>query len=84
MARLAGDIADLCGSQEDLIRLQADVLVPLELDVFAGRRTFACSRGRHHVRAGLHPVRSIGPEPPMTEAVTAHPSRARPRSAHVF
>ncbi len=42
MARLAGDIARLCGSQEALTRLQADVLVPLELDVVAGRRAFAC------------------------------------------
>ena len=42
MAQLAGDIAGLCGSQEDLTRLQADVLVPLELDVVAGRRAFAC------------------------------------------
>jgi hypothetical protein len=41
MARLAGDIADLCRSQEDLDRLQAEVLVPLELDVVAGRREFS-------------------------------------------
>ncbi len=57
MAQLAGDIARLCGSQEELNRLQADVLVPLELDVSAGRRDFtsredaiASLRGRIHPR----------------------------------
>jgi len=57
MAQLAGDIARLCRSQNELNRLQADVLVPLELDVAAGRREFACReeavaylRGRIHSR----------------------------------
>ena len=41
MARLAGDIARGCGSPEGLARLQSDVLLPLELDVLAGRRVFS-------------------------------------------
>lgn len=44
MARLAGDLADAAGSPEELDRIQSEVLVPLELDVLAGRRVVA---GRH-------------------------------------
>ncbi len=42
MARLAGDIARVAASPEQLRHIQADILVPLELDVLAGRRKFAC------------------------------------------
>jgi len=42
MARLAGDLARFAASPEQLRHIQADILVPLELDVLAGRRTFAC------------------------------------------
>jgi hypothetical protein len=56
MAHLAGDIADLCRSQEDLNRLQADVLVPLELDVVAGRRDFASREDAvAYLRGHIHP-----------------------------
>ncbi len=57
MARLAGDIARCCGSQEDLARFQSDVLAPLELDVGAGRRVFSCREDaityvRDHIPGG--------------------------------
>lgn len=41
MARLAGDLARIAASPEQLRQIQADTLVPLELDVLAGRRRFA-------------------------------------------
>jgi hypothetical protein len=44
MADLAGAVAQCGQSAEALGRFQAEFLVPLELDVLAGRRTFA-SRG---------------------------------------
>lgn len=57
MARLAGDIAEQCPTPEGLIRLQADVLVPLELDVVAGRLAFtsgedAVAYVRDRIRSG--------------------------------
>jgi len=56
MAQLAGDIARLCRSQEELNRLQADVLVPLELDVAAGRRDFARREDAiAYLRGRIHP-----------------------------
>jgi hypothetical protein len=60
MARLAGEVARLGQSAEGLRRLQAEHLVPLELDVLAGRRSFA-SRGElaAHVR-GCLPLREAG------------------------
>ena len=40
MARLAGDLAESTGTAEKLRQVQAEVLVPLELDVLAGRRVW--------------------------------------------
>jgi hypothetical protein len=45
MARMAGDLAEVAGSTERLGRLQAEVLVPLELDILAGRAVWT----RHHL-----------------------------------
>ena len=64
MAQLAGDIAAVCRSEDDLDRLQADVLVPLELDVVAGRREFACRQDaitylRGHIHPGPPEARSV-------------------------
>jgi hypothetical protein len=44
MARLAGDLADAAGTRQGLDRIQNEVLVPLELDVLAGRWVVT---GRH-------------------------------------
>ena len=44
MASLAGDLARFAASSERLRNLQAESLVPLELDLLAGLRSFA-SRG---------------------------------------
>jgi hypothetical protein len=41
VAGLAGELARLAGSSQGLLELQAEALIPLELDVLAGRRTVA-------------------------------------------
>jgi hypothetical protein len=41
MAQLAGEVAHFGHTPEGLNRIQAELLVPLELDVLAGTRTFA-------------------------------------------
>ncbi|HXQ90929.1 MAG TPA: hypothetical protein VN768_05165 [Acidimicrobiales bacterium] len=52
MAQLAGDLARHCRSPEGLRQLQADFLIPLELDVLGRRRRFSCaSELIGHVRA---------------------------------
>jgi hypothetical protein len=40
MARLAGELARFAASPAQLRHIQADILVPLELDLLAGRRRF--------------------------------------------
>lgn len=54
MAQLAGDLARYCRSPESLRRLQAEILVPLELDVLSQRRAFACREDLvAHVREAI-------------------------------
>jgi hypothetical protein len=56
MAALAGELASLCTSAEDLRRLQAQLLIPLEDDVLAGRRRFANREQLiSHLRAATGP-----------------------------
>jgi len=45
MARLAGDLAALAATPERLVALQRDVLVPLELEVLAGRADVSTRAG---------------------------------------
>ena len=45
MARLAGDIDDYAATPERLAVLQRDLLVPLELEVLAGRAEFSTRSG---------------------------------------
>jgi hypothetical protein len=54
MARLAGDLAALAATPDRLAALQRDVLVPLELEVLAGRAG-VCTRAGiiSHLRTQL-------------------------------
>jgi hypothetical protein len=45
MARLAGDIAGYAATPERLAVLQRDLLVPLELEMLAGRAEFSTRSG---------------------------------------
>jgi hypothetical protein len=63
MAQLAGDVARRAATPERLRRLQAKVLVPLELDVLAGR-TQLSSRD--------HAIEIIKSLLPVEQAYTSH------------
>lgn len=71
MACLAGDIARGAGTQDALAALQRDVLIPVELELLAGRAAFSTAAGaaaylRNHLPQRLAPSTS-----------TAAPAKAR-------
>ena len=68
MARLAGDLAETAGSAEKLHRIQAEILVPLELDALGDHRVWT----RHELVAHLQNHVLSSSRPPDSDADPSH------------